>query len=72
MCLPCNHAERTITPHQDKYIETMLERYVMKDFLPFKTPMIPNTHLVPATSEGIAKFEVTGETIDGMLGYSTI
>lgn len=52
--------KRTITLHQDKYAEAMLEEYGMKDFLPCKRPVVPNTHLTPASPEDAASFEATG------------
>lgn len=63
---------RTVSLYQDKYIESILEEYGMSDCRPTKTPMIPNTHLVPATPEEITEFEETGENYRravGLLNY---
>lgn len=61
MRLERNREERTITLHQDKCISSMLIEYGMDDCRPTLTPMIPNTHLVPATESEINKFKATGE-----------
>lgn len=67
--------KKTISLHQDKYAETMLEEYGMSDCRPCKTPMIPNSHLTPATPEDIAAFESTGENyrrVVGLLNYLVV
>lgn len=72
MRLVCNREARTIILHQDKYIKSILEEYGMLDFRPAKTPMIPNTHLIPATAIEISAFEETGENYRraiGLLNY---
>lgn len=72
MRLVRNRASKTITLHQDKYIESILEEYGMNDCRPTKTPMVPNTHLVPASPEDILAFESTGENYRravGLLNY---
>lgn len=50
----------------------MLEEYGMADCRPCKTPMIPNTHLTPASPEDEAAFAATGENYRravGLLNY---
>ena len=63
---------KTITLYQDKYVESMLIEYGMSDCRPCKTPMIPNSHLIPATPNEISDFEATGENYCravGLLNY---
>lgn len=67
-----NRAERTITLYQDKYVDTILSEYGMDECRPTSTPMIPNTHLTPATEEDRAEFIATGENYRravGLLNY---
>lgn len=52
---------RTITLFQDKYISAMLAKYGMDECRITSTPMIPNTHLIPATEEELAEFAASGE-----------
>lgn len=52
---------RTITLSQDHYIRNMLIEYGMSDCHPVNTPMIPNSHLIPATPEEVSAFLATGE-----------
>lgn len=51
----------TITLSQEKYVDSMLEEYGMQDCQSTLTPMIPNSHLVPATDEERKEFEASGE-----------
>lgn len=63
---------KTISLNQDKYIDAMLLEYGMEECRPISTPMIPNTHLVPATPEEKAAFESSGENYRravGLLNY---
>lgn len=67
-----DRVNRTITLYQDKYVESMLIEYGMEECRPISTPMIPNTHLVPATEEEKADFVKTGENYRravGLLNY---
>lgn len=67
-----NLAAKTITLYQDKYVDAMLLEYGMDECRSTLTPMIPNTHLVPATEEERAEFEATGENYRravGLLNY---
>lgn len=64
--------KRTLTLHQDKYINSMLTGYGMEECRPTSTPMIPNTHLVPASDEEHAEFIASGENYRravGLLNY---
>lgn len=56
-----NHTNRTITLTQDSYIRNILIEYGMEDCQPVTTPMVPNTHLVPASDEELAAFQSSGE-----------
>lgn len=56
-----DRAAKTITLTQEKYVRNMLLEYGIEDFHTVTTPMIPNTHLVPATDKEHAEFEATGE-----------
>lgn len=63
---------RTITITQEKYIRNMLLEYGMEDCHTVTTPMIPNTHLIPATDAKIAEFSATNEDYRravGLLNY---
>lgn len=67
-----NHSKRTISLHQDKYINAMLVEYGMDECRPTSTPMTPNTHLVPATEQELADFALSGENYRravGLLNY---
>lgn len=64
--------KKTITLHQDKYLDAMLVEYGMDECRTISTPMIPNTHLVPATEEEKAEFKNSGENYRravGLLNY---
>lgn len=72
MRLERNRERRTITLYQDKYVETMINKYGMTDCRPCKTPTVPNTHLVPASPEDQADFVKTNENYQqafGLLNY---
>lgn len=61
MRLVRDRTKKTIYLHQDKYLESMLLEYGMEDCRTISTPMIPNTHLVPATEDEKIEFENSGE-----------
>lgn len=72
MRLSRDREARTITLHQDKYIESMLIEYGMDDCRPVSTPMIPGSHLVPATDAEKEEFAATGDNYRravGLLNY---
>lgn len=72
MKLTRDRTNRTITLVQDKYIDSILVSYGMENCRPVSTPMIPNTHLVPATDEEKDEFLRTGENYRravGLLNY---
>lgn len=63
---------RTITLTQDTYINNILIEYGMQDCQPVTTPMIPNSHLVPATDNKLAEFQASSENYRravGLLNY---
>lgn len=67
-----DRASRTITLTQDSYIRNILKEYGMLDCQPVTTPMIPNSHLVPATDDEIAEFQSSGDNYCravGLLNY---
>ena len=53
--------KKTITLTQDKYIKAILVEYGMENCRPISTPMIPNTHLIPASEDEKIEFEKSGE-----------
>lgn len=55
------HESKTITIHQDKYIDVMLSENGIEECKTVSTPMIPNTHLVPPTDEEAQEFKDSGE-----------
>lgn len=70
-----NRELKTISLHQDKYIDSMLAEYGMSDCHSTKTPMIPNTHLVPASPEDQSAFQALGENYRravGLLNYQVL
>lgn len=72
MRLERDRIKRTITLTQDKYIDAMLLEYGMEDCRTISTPMIPNTHLVPATQAEMVEFTNSGENYRravGLLNY---
>ena len=72
MRLKWNREKRTITLTQEKYINSMLIEYGMDDCRPTSMPMIPNTHLVPATEAEKEDFSKSGENYRravGLLNY---
>lgn len=67
-----DRAAKTITLYQTKYIDNMLLKYGMDECISTSTPMIPNSHLVPATEEERAEFIASGENYRravGLLNY---
>lgn len=63
---------RTISLHQDKYILSILNEYGMTDCCPSSTPMIPNSHLTPASASELEEFKSSGENYRravGLLNY---
>lgn len=52
---------RTISLHQDKYILSILNQYGMAEFCPSTTPMIPNSHLTPASEPALKELLACGE-----------
>lgn len=59
MCVTCDCVAKTITLTQEKYIQNILVEYGMKDCHTVTTPMIPNTHLIPATDAEVSEFAET-------------
>lgn len=67
-----NHTEKTITLHQEEYIQNILTEYGIEDFCPSSTPMTPNSHLIPASPSEIEDFKASGENcrhVVGLLNY---
>lgn len=63
---------QVISLNQEKYIDAMLTEYGMTDCRPVSTPMIPGTHLTPATEDELSAFEDSGENYRravGLLNY---
>ncbi|MBW0502256.1 hypothetical protein O181_041971 [Austropuccinia psidii MF-1] len=54
------HSSGCVTLNQGHFIESLLELYGMDSCKPVATPLLPNTHLVPATKQEIAKFDMLG------------
>ncbi|MBW0536480.1 hypothetical protein O181_076195 [Austropuccinia psidii MF-1] len=54
------HSSGRVSLSQGHFIESLLELYGMDSCKPVATPLLPNTHLVPATKEEIAKFNMLG------------
>lgn len=52
---------KTITLSQEKHIQNMLVKYGMEDCHTVTKPMIPNTHLIPATDAEVAEFKASKE-----------
>lgn len=72
MSLKRDRASKTITLNQEKYIQSILTEYGMEECCPTSTPMIPNSHLLPASDDEIAEFSATGENYRravGLLNY---
>lgn len=72
MTLKRDRPNRTISLYQDKYIEAMLVETGIDDCWSTSTPMIPNTHLVPATETELTEFAASGENYRravGLLNY---
>lgn len=61
MRLVRNFTDNTITLCQDKYVNSILLEYGMDECRPSSTPMVPNSHLLPATEEEISEFQASGE-----------
>lgn len=62
----------TISLSQEHYIRNMLTEYDMGDCHSVNTPMIPNSHLIPATPDEEEAFQATGENYRravGLLNY---
>lgn len=62
----------TITLSQYHYIQNILTEYKMLYCHSVNAPMIPNSHLIPATAEEEAAFRATGESYQravGLLNY---
>lgn len=72
MELDRNLVTKTISLSQEKYVDAMLEEYEMQDCRYTLTPMIPNSHLIPATDEEQKEFQASGENYRravGLLNY---
>lgn len=63
-----NRKEKTITLYQDKYIKSILSERGMEDCRPSSTPMIPNSHLLPASESEIAEFKNSGDNYQRAVG----
>lgn len=62
----------TITLTQDTYIRNILQEYGMLDCQSVTTPMIHNTHLIPATEEELTEFQASKQNYRravGLLNY---
>lgn len=70
MRLVRDRIKKTISLHQDKYLEAMLTEYGMEDCRTISTPMIPNTHLVPASEDEKIEFEESARTTEGRWDFS--
>ncbi|MBW0538635.1 hypothetical protein O181_078350 [Austropuccinia psidii MF-1] len=57
-----------ITLDQQHYTESLLELYGMGDSQPVSTPLIPNSHLVPATPEEVSEFNSLGISYRSAIG----
>ncbi|MBW0504425.1 hypothetical protein O181_044140 [Austropuccinia psidii MF-1] len=51
-----NHFNDAISLDQQHFTESLIHLYGITDCGPVATPLIPNTHLQPATPDNIAKF----------------
>ena len=66
-----DRAARTITIHQERYINTVLERFGMQDSNPVATPLDPSAKLVPLP-DGEASADVPYATAIGSLMYAAV
>lgn len=67
-----DRSAKTITLSQEKYIRNMLVEYGMDDCQAVTTPIIPNSHLVPASDSEVADFKASKQDYRravGLLNY---
>lgn len=67
-----DRSSKTITLTQEKYIQNMLIEYGMEDCHTVTTPMVPNSHLIPATDAELSEFKESKEDYRravGLLNY---
>ncbi|MBW0584236.1 hypothetical protein O181_123951 [Austropuccinia psidii MF-1] len=57
-----------ISLDQQHYTESLLELYGMSESRPVSTPLVPNSHLVPATPEEVSEFESLGISYRSAIG----
>ncbi|MBW0502257.1 hypothetical protein O181_041972 [Austropuccinia psidii MF-1] len=62
------HSSGRVSLNQGHFIESLLELYGMDSCKPVATPLLPNTHLVPATKQEIAKFDTLGVNYQSAIG----
>ncbi|MBW0515824.1 hypothetical protein O181_055539, partial [Austropuccinia psidii MF-1] len=62
------HSSGCVSLDQGHFIESLLELYGMDSCKPVATPLLPNTHLVPATKQEIVKFSMLGVNYCSAIG----
>ncbi|MBW0535337.1 hypothetical protein O181_075052, partial [Austropuccinia psidii MF-1] len=62
------HSSGCVSLDQAHFIESLLELYGMGSCKPVATPLLPNTHLVPATKQEIEKFDMLGVNYRSAIG----
>ncbi|MBW0535649.1 hypothetical protein O181_075364 [Austropuccinia psidii MF-1] len=62
------HFSEHVSLDQGHFIESLLELYGMDSCKPVATPLLPNTHLVPATEQELVKFEMLGVNYQSAIG----
>ncbi|MBW0548016.1 hypothetical protein O181_087731 [Austropuccinia psidii MF-1] len=62
------HFSEHVSLDQGHFIESLLELYGMDSCRPVATPLLPNTHLVPATEQELVKFEMLGVNYCSTIG----
>ncbi|MBW0468370.1 hypothetical protein O181_008085 [Austropuccinia psidii MF-1] len=53
---------------QQHYTKSLLELYGMSDSQPISTPLVPNSHLMPATAEEVSEFNSLGISYRSTVG----
>ncbi|MBW0461202.1 hypothetical protein O181_000917 [Austropuccinia psidii MF-1] len=54
--------------NQEHFVEALLELYGMDSCKPMVTPLLPNTHLVPASDDEVERFNVLGVNFRSAIG----
>ncbi|MBW0534108.1 hypothetical protein O181_073823 [Austropuccinia psidii MF-1] len=57
-----------ISLDQEHFVEALLELYGMDSCKPMSTPLLPNTHLVPASDDEVEKFNALGVNFRSAVG----